>query len=230
MKRIAIQQSDYIPWKGYFDIIRSVDEFIIYDNVQYTRRDWRNRNKIKTPDGTLWLTIPVKVKGKYHQMIKETETADSLWAEKHWKAICLNYAGTPYFDDYKILFREAYEKAGKIRMLSEINFLFIELINSIIGIKTRISRAEDYSSAGVKSERILSICRDAGADKYLTGPSGLKYLDNEKFAREGIKICIADYTGYPEYNQPWPPFTHFVSIIDLIFSEGKNCLKYMKTF
>lgn len=230
MKLIAIQQSNYIPWKGYFDIIRSVDEFIIYDDVQYTRRDWRNRNRIKTPAGLLWLTIPVKVKGRYHQLIRETETAGGSWAEKHWKAICINYSGTPFFDEYKSLFEESYRKASELQMLSEINLLFINLVNSILGINTRISFAESYNPSGVKSDRILSICRNAGANEYLTGPSGLSYLDSEKFAAEGIKITTADYSGYPEYNQPWPPFSHYVSIIDLIFCEGGESLKYMKKF
>ena len=114
MKKVAILQSNYIPWKGYFDIINLVDEFILYDDMQYTRRDWRNRNQIKTVDGVKWLTIPVDTKGKFFQKINETKVSDHKWAEAHWKAICLNYAKAPYFKTYEPLFEELYRKAGEM--------------------------------------------------------------------------------------------------------------------
>ena len=99
MKKVAILQSNYIPWKGYFDMIAAVDEFILYDDTQYTRRDWRNRNQIKTPQGVRWLTVPVVVKGKYHQKIRETEIDGSSWASAHWKTLALNYRGAPHFTE-----------------------------------------------------------------------------------------------------------------------------------
>ncbi|HPP93570.1 MAG TPA: WbqC family protein [Bacteroidales bacterium] len=226
--KIAIQQSDYIPWKGYFDIIRAVDEFIIYDDVQYTRRDWRNRNRIKTPQGLLWLTIPVKVKGRYLQLINETEVTDSKWAVKHWKTICLNYSGTKYFEEYEPLFREAYHAAAEMKMLTEINLYFLKLINNILGINTRLTRSEDYNATGKGSDRILSLCLKAGARDHLTGPSAMSYIDKSAFERSGIKISVADYSGYQEYPQPWPPFSHNVSIIDLIFCTGRDAVRFMK--
>ena len=100
-KKIAILQSNYIPWKGYFDMIAAVDEFILYDDMQYTKRHWRNRNKIKTPNGEIWLSVPVKVKGKYHQTIRETEINDNDWAEAHWKSLSLNYKKAPCFQEVK---------------------------------------------------------------------------------------------------------------------------------
>lgn len=226
--RIAIQQSNYIPWKGYFDIIRSVDMFVLYDDVQFTRRDWRNRNRIKTSSGLLWLTIPVKVKEKYKQLIREVEVADSRWAKKHWKTICYNYSGTRYFEEYKRCFEDAYKEAGEMKMLTDINIHFLNLINSLLGIKTLIKRVEEYSSEGRRSDRILSLCRASGATEYLTGPSGMNYLNHEKFTSQGVKILIADYSNYRDYTQPWPPFVHFVSIIDLLFCTGKNAVSYMK--
>jgi len=226
--KIAIQQSDYIPWKGYFDIIRAVDEFIIYDDVQYTRRDWRNRNRIKTPQGLQWLTIPVKVKGRYSQLINETEVVSGRWALKHWKTICLNYSGTKHFEKYEPLFREAYREAAEIKMLTDINLYFIKLINNILGINTRVTRSEDYNATGKGSTRILSLCLQAGAKEHLTGPSAMSYIDKYAFEREGIKISLADYSGYPEYPQPWPPFSHNVSIIDLIFCKGRDAISFMK--
>ena len=101
IKKVAIIQSNYVPWKGYFDIINKVDEFILYDDVQYTRRDWRNRNKIKTPNGLHWLTIPVEVKGKYNQKIKDTIISEFNWTKKHWNAIKFNYANSKYFFEFK---------------------------------------------------------------------------------------------------------------------------------
>jgi hypothetical protein len=126
LKKIAILQSNYIPWKGYFDIINSVDEFIFYDEAQYTRRDWRNRNIIKTKDGPKWITIPVKVKGRYEQRIIETRVANKNWASKHWKMIEYNYGSSPGFTDYASVFEETYHTCGKLTFLSDINRLFIE--------------------------------------------------------------------------------------------------------
>lgn len=107
-KRIAILQSNYIPWKGYFDMIAAVDEFILYDDMQYTRRDWRNRNQIKTPQGVQWLTVPVRVKGKYDQTIRETEIDGIDWAGTHWKIIAQNYRRAPRFEEVAAVFEPLY--------------------------------------------------------------------------------------------------------------------------
>lgn len=230
MKRIAILQSNYIPWKGYFDIIRSVDEFIIYDDVQYTRRDWRNRNTIKTGDGIKWLTIPVKVKGKYDQLVCETEISGKEWTVKHWKTIKHNYGKSPFFNKYEEQFGDAYMKAAEYHFLTEVNILFIKMICSILGTRTRICRSTDYIPEGKSSDRILSICRQAEAKEYITGPSGLNYLNTEKFIKEGIRVAIADYSKYSVYDQIYPPFSHNVSVIDLIFSTGKMATNYMRRF
>lgn len=106
MKKIAAAQSNYIPWKSYFDMIAAVDEFFLYDHVQYTR----NRNKIKTPQGAQWLTVPVKVKGKHHQTIRKTEINGTGWAEKHWKALVHNYRSAPHFDEIAALFEPLYRE------------------------------------------------------------------------------------------------------------------------
>ena len=128
MKKALITQSNYIPWKGYFDAINMVDEFIIYDDMQFTRRDWRNRNKIKTKDGLIWLTIPVEVKGKYFQKINETVISDPNWGMHHWKTIQYNYHKTPYFTLYKDQFEEAFLNNDK-KYLTEINLQFLQLID-----------------------------------------------------------------------------------------------------
>lgn len=230
-KKVAIIQSNYIPWKGYFDIINSVDEFILYDDVQYTRRDWRNRNKIKTPNGAIWLTIPVLVKGKYFQAIKETQISDPSWANDHWKAIAHNYARAPYFRHYSDLFEGLYREAGKLELLSQVNYLFIKAICDLLGIQARLSWSMDYSldMQAERTERLIQLCKQVDAVEYLSGPSAKDYMDESLIAENGLQITYMDYSGYPEYPQLYPPYDPAVSILDLIFITGKDALHYMKS-
>jgi hypothetical protein len=228
-KTIAITQSNYIPWKGYFDVINSVDEFVLYDDVQYTRRDWRNRNQIKTPDGPLWLTIPVQVKGKFSQPIKDVRVSDRSWAQTHWRAIVQNYARTPYFAEYREVFERAYLTLDT-DFLSEINYRFLVTVCSILGIRTPITWSMDYRLEPGRTERLVSICKQAGARHYVSGPAAQAYLDETLFHAEGIEVWWADYQGYPEYRQRFPPFEHTVSILDLLFNEGPQARHYLKSF
>jgi len=230
MKKVAIIQSNYIPWKGYFDMINMVDEFILYDDPQYTRRDWRNRNKIKTPDDLQWLTIPVEVKGKYHQKIKDTVISDNEWTNKHWIAITHNYSKANFFNDFKSLFEELYFGCEE-KHLSSINYRFIIAINKLLGINTKISWSMDYDlDVEGSTEKLVTLSKQAGADTYLSGPAARNYMDEELFKQEGISVEWMDYTNYPEYSQLYPPFEHGVSIIDLIFNEGENAKRFMKSF
>lgn len=229
MKRIAILQSNYIPWKGYFDIINMVDEFILYDDVQYTKRDWRNRNKIKTPQGLKWLTIPVEVKGKYFQKIKDTKISDPIWKVRHWTKITQNYKKAKYFKEYKDLFEDLYLNCNEI-YLCQVNYRFIITINKILGIKTKIRWSSEFNLIDGKNERLIGICKDCNANVYLSGPLAKAYLNEKSFEKEGIKVEWMDYSGYPEYAQLYPPFEHGVTILDLIFNEGNNATKYMKSF
>lgn len=158
MKKIAILQSNYIPWKGYFDLINSVDEFILYDDMQYTRRDWRNRNLIKTPKGVLWLTIPVEVKGKYYQSIAEVRIDGHYWREKHWKSLVQFYARAKYFKNFCGIFERLYLE-DKSEFLSEVNYLFIKAVNEILNIQTRIRFSSEFSFGGDKTKKILDICK-----------------------------------------------------------------------
>jgi len=228
-KTLAVVQSNYIPWKGYFDLINSADEFILYDDVQYTSRDWRNRNTIKSPDGPIWLTIPVQVKGKYFQKIKDTVVADDKWARDHWRSIVHNYSKARYFSEYRELFEQLYS-GPEDKFLSQINYRFITAICRTLGITTTISWSMDYHLSGKKTERLVDLCRQTGATHYLSGPAAKAYLDEESFRRKGIAVSYMDYSGYPEYNQLYPPFEPHVSVIDLIFNEGPRATKYMKSF
>ena len=226
-KKVAILQSNYIPWKGYFDLINMVDEFIVYDVVQFTKRDWRNRNKIKTRSGTQWLTIPVK-HISFHQSIAETVVSGQEWRVKHWSTLRHNYAKARYFKKYSESLYELYQTEEIY--LTKINLDFIRKINEILGIKTKISSCFDYDLVEGKSERLLSLCQQANASVYLSGPAAKDYLDVKLFEEENIMIQWMDYTGYKEYRQLYPPFVQDVTILDLIFNEGPDARKYMKSF
>lgn len=228
-KRVAIVQSSYIPWKGYFDLIRAADEFILLDDVQFTRRDWRNRNRIKAQHGVAWLTIPVVVKGRYSQSIQETVVADPRWGVHHWNTLRANYARSPWFDRYAPQLEPLFLQPSSDR-LSAINRAFIEAITGILGARTVLRWSSEYAPASGRNERLISLCHQAGATEYLSGPSARDYLDEGAFRAAGIQLTVVDYSGYPEYAQPYPPFDHHVSVLDLIFCTGPRALEYMKSF
>jgi len=226
-KRVAIVQSSYIPWKGYFDLIRATDEFILLDDVQFTKRDWRSRNRIKTKDGLAWLTIPVQSKGRYTQTITETVVSDPDWARRHWQTIHGAYARAPYFAAYARPFEQLYGGPLPDR-LSEINRAFIDALCHALGITTPITWSSEYHPRQGRNERLLDLCVKAGADEYLSGPAARGYIDEAAFAAAGVSVVFADYLGYPEYPQPYPPFEHFVSALDLIFCGGPRAVDFMK--
>lgn len=228
-KAIAIVQSNYIPWKGYFDLINQVQEFVLYDDMQYTRRDWRNRNRIKTAHGTRWLTIPVEVKGKFFQKIRDTVVSDPNWATDHWESLVHAYGKAPGFRHYREEIERLYRTAPS-RFLSEINRHFLEGLCRLMGITTPLTWSWDYQLAEDRNERLAGICTQAGADEYLSGPAAREYMDESVFTNRGVKVRWMDYSGYPEYPQPHPPFDHGVTVLDLLFSTGPEFRRYMKTF
>ena len=227
-KKIAILQSNYIPWKGYFDLINIVDEFIVYDDMQYTRRDWRNRNKIKTPQGIQWLTIPVRQES-LDQKIKDTKISDKKWNIKHWRTISQNYSKSKYFKDYKDIFEELYLTCDE-EYLSQINYKFITTINEILEIKTKLSWSSEFELVDGQTEKLLGICKDCNADIYLSGPAAKDYFNEELAKQENIKVEWMDYSGYKKYEQLNPPFEHGVTILDLIFNKGDRAKEFMKSF
>jgi hypothetical protein len=228
-KSVAIVQSNYIPWKGYFDLLGAADEFMLLDDLLYTRRDWRNRNQIKTAAGLLWLSIPIHVKGLGTQLIKDARVVSSRWARKHWRTLQHHYARAGAFEEVAGTLCELYREAGDLERLSEINHLFITRICGLLGITTKITWSMDYASVQGKSERLLSLCRAAGARHYLSGPMARNYLDVSLFDREGISVTFFDYEGYPTYPQLHPPFTHKVSILDLLLTQGARSKDFLKS-
>lgn len=232
-KRVVITQSNYIPWKGYFDLIASADELILLDCVQFTRRDWRNRNIIKTPNGPLWLTIPVEVKGRYHQPIDETRIAEVGWVDAHIRAIELNYRRASCFKEVSPWLFDAISAIGTEPMLSNVNEHLIRTICAKLAIETPMRQCTDVLDKGSMlqmdpTERLLELCCAVGATQYISGPAANEYLDVSRFNQHNIDVAWADYSGYPEYPQLWGAFDHRVSIVDLLLNTGNNIREFMK--
>ncbi|WP_101925652.1 MULTISPECIES: WbqC family protein [Luteimonas] len=217
-KSIAILQSSYIPWKGYFDIIHDVDTFIFYDDVQFTYQDWRSRNRIVTPNGPLWLTVPTG--SDIDRLIHEVEIKDGRWQAKHWRSIQQSYARAPCFPLYKDRLESVY--LGRTwTSLSELNQELIKMISrDILGITTEFRDSREYNATGKKLDRLVDLVVKSGASTYVSGPSAASYIDADRFAAIGTSLVYKDYGGYPEYPQKHAPFLHDVSILDLLFNVG----------
>jgi len=227
MKKVAILQSNYIPWRGYFDMIAAVDEFILYDDMQYTRRDWRNRNQIKTPQGLHWLTVPVSVKGKYLQKIRETEIEGQGWTSDHWKSLQQNYRRAPHFDLVSEWLHPLYHVYHDTH-LSALNRRFIEAVCDFLVIETPITNSWDYELVDGKTERLVALCLQAGATHYISGPSAQGYIEEDQFSRAGIVLEWFDYAGFPDYPQQWGDFLPTVTVLDLLFNCGKDAGQFLR--
>jgi hypothetical protein len=227
-KRVGMVQSNYIPWKGYFDYINSVDEFYFYDDVQYTRQDWRNRNLIKTRRGVEWLTVPVG--SDRNRLICDVEIKHHDWQKSHWGKIVHSYRSAPCFKMYKEFFEEIF--LGRVwTNLSDMNQTIIKRISrELLGITTKFGDSRPFNLSGKKAERYMPLLKEVGCTTFLSGPSAKNYLTEEMMANEGIVLEWMNYEGYPEYRQSYPPFEHKVTILDLIFNEGSDMKKYMLSF
>ncbi|MBQ6342909.1 MAG: WbqC family protein [Anaerolineaceae bacterium] len=225
MKKIAVLQSNYIPWKGYFDIIHDVDEFIFYDEVQFTKNDWRNRNRILTNTGLQWLTIPTT--GSITQTIDEVSTAGSQWQRKHYNTLLTYYSKAPFFSKYRAFLEDFYFE-HEWTNLSQLNrYLIVHISQDFLGIKTKFSDSRNYYSAGSGHEKLLSLLKSAGAEYYVSGPAAKSYIQAEDYEKAGIELHWKDYSKYPEYPQLHKPFSHNVTILDLLFNTGDDAPNYI---
>lgn len=229
MKKVLITQSNYIPWKGYFDSINSCDVFIVYDDMQYTKRDWRNRNQIKTSTGIKWLSIPVEVSGKYSQKINETKIAEKTWNKSHLDLLKQAYKNAPCYKDVLGFVEDVYMTCN-FDYLTDINLHFIKHINDFLGIKTEIRLSSEFTLHEEKTQRLVDICVALNGTDYYSGPAAKNYMDESKFAEKNISVNYFDYSGYPEYPQQHGDFAHGVSILDLMFNTGTESRSFMKTF
>lgn len=224
----VILQPSYIPWRGYFDQIRKADVFVFYDDVQYDKHGWRNRNRIKNSQGGQWLTIPVHAQGVVVDSlpINRIEIAwEQPWAERHWRALRENYAKAPYFQHYAGWLEDVYRPRPE-KLVDFTIPLTIEIAGKLGICQTRFLRASSLEAEGQKTDRLISILRQLGADHYISGPSAGSYIEPEKFAAAGIQLEYMQY-NYPEYPQLHPPFDPFVSILDLLLMTGPDALRYI---
>lgn len=220
MKRVAICQSNYLPWKGYFDLIHDVDVFLFYDDVQFTVRDWRNRNRIKTPQGCLWLTVPVGA--ERNRLICEVTIPEHRWQAQHWKTIHQFYGKAPHFKRYEGFFEHVY-RGVRWRSLSELNqYLITHIAREFLGVRAEFLQSDQFGVTTKKQERILDLLRAVGAESYVSGPAAKAYLDPARFEEAGIQLVWKEYADYPIYAQFFPPFEHAVSILDLLFHAGEK--------
>ncbi len=222
---LSAHQPNYLPYIGFFHKIASCDIFAIWDTVQFVKRGtfgWMNRNRIKTHDGWMWLTVPVLTKGKYDQLIIDTYINNKLpWRKKHWRSINLNYNSAPYFGKYSSFFEGLYEKDWE--KLAYLNETIIRHIVDILGIKTKIIKCSDLKLNSHGTDLIIETCKKLGADTFLSGIHGKDYLEEEKFRDNNIKLIYQDFK-HPQYRQLHGSFIEGMSVIDLIFNEGGNSL------
>ncbi len=227
MKRVAMLQSNYIPWKGVFDLIHRVDVFVFYDDVQFTKKDWRSRNKIPTANGELWLTVPVLTKGKRDQLVFETMIDQSTdWQQKHHRTLTLNYAKAPYIRDYEQLLFDFY-LAKRWANLSEMNVYMTKYLCGELGITAEFVNAQDLGISGDKDgEKVIQICQALDCDHFINGPASKAFMDEQKFKAADIELEYMEYE-YPQYKQLFHPFNHYVSVLDLLFMTGKDAPHYI---
>ncbi len=223
----AILQPGYLPWLGFFNQMAISDCFVFLDDVQYDRRGWRNRNRVKGANGPIWLTIPVHQKGRYHQLLCETEIDNRIdWASKHIKTIEFNYKTTPffstYFDDLAQIFSQEWTR------LIDLDYALIELHLQWLGIHITTYRSSDIQISNLdKTGRLVEICEYAGITEYISGPLCQNYMECKQFHQKSINVLLHEYP-HPGYSQLFPPFIPYLSTLDLLFNEGPNSLEVLK--
>jgi hypothetical protein len=219
---VAVHQPQYLPWLGYFDKIRCADAFCLLDNVQYKKNDWQNRNRIKTARGWQWLTVPVHY--SFGQVIRTVAINLSVkWRHKHLQALASNYSRAPFFKDYIEIFEQVYTRSWKF--LSDLNIFFIEQLQAALMLPAiPMVKASQLDLGDDPTDRLIDICRALGADTYLSGPDGTRYMDLERFRQNGIQVVFQDFK-HPVYPQLFGDFQSHMSVVDLLFNCGADSLK-----
>jgi hypothetical protein len=226
MKCVILQPS-FIAWRGYFHQVHRADYFVFYDDVQYDKHGWRNRNRVKTANGTQWLTVPVHAKGAIDQGREIREiTIDwtARFADKHLSTIRQAYRKAPFFDRYAGILEDAYAK--KPEFLADLTIDLTQTIAGVLGSKTKFARSSEMRIGGAPTERLVNIVKSLGCDHYISGPSAKDYVEEDLFAQANIKLEYQTY-NYGEYPQLHPPFDPQVSVLDLLFMTGDNAPKHI---
>jgi hypothetical protein len=231
LKRVTLLQSNYLPWRGYFDFMANSDEFIVYDSCQYTVNDWRNRNQVKTHDGVRWITVPVITKGRFGQRITDAEVVDHKWIKAHFATIAAALGKAAYGKQTLDLLGECYELSAKTRSLHEINVTFLEAIHSALRLECRLTDDSAYGIDTIDdlspSAKVAELVHRAGGTRYLTGPRGLDYLDLADFATRDIAVDVLDYSTLAPYPQLYGDFVDHLSVIDLLANAGATSASHL---
>lgn len=221
---VSIHQPQYLPWLGYFDKIDKSDIFVILDDVQYKKNEWQNRNKIRNKKGWQWITVPVRY--SFGQKINEIKIDNERnWRQDHYKSLIINYNNAPYFQDHHSFFAKTYNNSWEY--LVDINIHFIDYLVNSLRITTKLIRASQLKLKKQRTERLVNICKELGADTYLSGKGAAKYLDIDQFEKEKIKVVFQDFI-HPTYKQVYNDFQSHMSIVDLLFNYGSKSLNVLR--
>lgn len=222
---ISVHQPQYLPWLGYFHKMYQSDAFVFLDNVQYKKREYQNRNRIRTKSGDIWLTVPVMKEAESYPKISSVRVDNSqAWQKKHWRTISLNYSRAPYFKKYSAYFEEIYKKEWK--MLADLNMQIVKYMAQSLGIDRPLYLESQLNISTKNTMRIIDICKALKADTYLSGIGGKEYLEEKQFDSNGIRLVYQDFV-HPQYEQCFKPFIPYMSIIDLLFNCGDESLKIL---
>lgn len=222
---VTIHQPQFMPWIGYFDKMDQADIFVYLDNVQFKKNEWQNRNRLKTSQGWQWLTVPVLQ--KFPQDICEVEINNQVqWREKHLNALFTNYSRSPYFKQYWSMIKEYYE--GGWKKLVDLNINSIEMLKKLMGLNVKTILASQLRTGASSTQRLVEICKELGADTYISGPDGIKYMDIKLFEKNDIEVVFHDF-HHPVYPQLYGDFVSHLSTVDLLFNCGPRSLEIIRS-
>ncbi len=227
---VAGHQPNYLPYLGFFDKIDRADAFVVVDDVQFVKRGpfgWMHRNRVRTPEGWTWLSVPIKTHGRFHQTIREAEIDPARgWERKHGKTIEWNYRTAPFFAEYAGFFRETY--ARRWERLADLSVHLIRGMMEMFGLKKPVHLSSELGASGKGTELVIDLCRKTGADAYLSGVHGRDYLDQGRVAEAGVKLVFQEFR-HPVYPQAFPgPFVPYLSAVDLLMNAGPRSLAVMR--
>jgi len=222
---VAIHQPQYLPWLGYFDKMRRADMFCFLDNVQYKKNDWQNRNRLKTDQGWQWLTVPVCY--RFPQKINEVKINHGVdWKRKHLQTLITNYNRAPYFREYMVIFEQIFSKDWD--SLTELNVYLIERLKEILGLQQKPTfLASSFKLRDHPTDRLIDICKELGADTYLSGQDGVNYMDLDRFQKCGLNMITQDFK-HPVYPQLYKDFQSHLSVVDLLFNCGPASIEIIR--
>jgi len=224
--RIAIMQPNYLPWLGYFEMMYHCDTFVVLDDVQYNKKFWRNRNRIRVKDGAMWLTVPVLTKNKFKQSINEVQINHAVrWQDKHIRSLWLNYHRSPYFHKYYCHLEDILTK-NNWNYLLDLDMAMLRLLAGTLNINTPLVTASSLSLEQRGEEKIIAICEKLGAQQLYDTYNSRNFIDIDTFGKRGIEVIFQQYR-YPQYPQQYKPFLPYMSVIDLLFNCGDESLQYI---